>query len=116
MPHCIIEYSQNLEQEVPPVDLIEAVKEACVESNLFSLDDIKLRSDAYKSFITGGQEDAFVHVTLRMLSGRSTEQRKQLSNLVLEKLTRFLLKDVSLSVEVCEMERETYAKKVVLSS
>ncbi|TYL47361.1 5-carboxymethyl-2-hydroxymuconate Delta-isomerase [Marinomonas sp. IMCC 4694] len=116
MPHCIIEYSQNLEQEVPPADLLEAVKEACMASSLFALADIKLRSNAYKSFVTGGQEDAFVHVTIRMLSGRSTEQRQQLSHLILETLTRFSLKNVSFSAEICEMERETYAKKVVLSS
>jgi len=115
MPHCILEYSQNLEQEVPPVDLLEVIKEACITSALFSLEDIKLRSLPYKSFITGGQEDAFIHVTLRMLSGRTSEQKKQLSHLVLEALTKFSLKGVSLSVEVCDMHRDTYAKKVVLS-
>ena len=31
MPHCILEYSQNLEQEVPPVDLLEAIKNACIQ-------------------------------------------------------------------------------------
>ncbi|MGO2354367.1 MAG: 5-carboxymethyl-2-hydroxymuconate Delta-isomerase [Marinomonas foliarum] len=115
MPHCVVEYSQNLEQEVPPADLLEAVKEACIASTLFSVEDIKLRSLPYKSFLTGGKEDAFIHVTLRVLSGRTVEQRKQLSDLVLERLTQFPLKDVSFSVEVCEMERDTYVKRVVLS-
>ncbi|ETI58140.1 5-carboxymethyl-2-hydroxymuconate Delta-isomerase [Marinomonas profundimaris] len=115
MPHCILEYSQNLEQEVPPADLLEAIKSACVASAIFSLDDIKLRSFPYKSFLTGGQEDAFMHVTIRMLSGRTQEQKKQLSHLILEALTQFSLTDVSLSVEMCDMDRETYAKKVVLS-
>ncbi|MFT2099424.1 5-carboxymethyl-2-hydroxymuconate Delta-isomerase [Marinomonas sp. 2405UD66-6] len=115
MPHCILEYSQNLEQEVPPAELLETVKEACVASNLFSVEDIKLRSSAYKSFITGGQEDAFIHVMIRLLSGRTKEEKKQLSTLVLNALTQFSLKDVSLSVELCDMNRDTYAKKVVLS-
>lgn len=115
MPHCIVEYSQNLEQEVPPADFLEAVKEACITSALFSIEDIKLRSFSYKSFLTGGEEDAFVHVTLRVLSGRTSEQKKQLSDLVLEALTQFSLKNVSLSVEVCEMERDSYVKRVVLA-
>lgn len=115
MPHCIVEYSQNLEQEVPPVELLEAVKAGCIASTLFTVEDIKLRSVPYKSFLTAGQEDAFVHVILRLLSGRTLEQRKQLSELVLASLGEFALKDVSLSVEVCEMERDTYSKKVVLS-
>jgi 5-carboxymethyl-2-hydroxymuconate isomerase len=115
MPHCILEYSQNLEQEVPPIDLLEAIKGACVVSNLFSGEDIKLRSNAYKSFITAGQEDAFIHVTIRLLSGRTVEQKKQLSHLVLEALTQFSLKDVSFSVEMCDMDRDTYEKRVILS-
>ncbi|PYF84016.1 MULTISPECIES: 5-carboxymethyl-2-hydroxymuconate Delta-isomerase [Marinomonas] len=115
MPHCIVEYSQNLEQEVPPADLLEAVKDACIASTLFSVEDIKLRSCPYKNFLTGGQEDAFVHVTLKVLSGRTVEQRKQLSHLVLEALTQFPLKNVSFSVEVSEMETDTYVKRVVLS-
>ncbi len=32
MPHCIVEYSQNLEQEVAPIEWLEAVKTACIES------------------------------------------------------------------------------------
>jgi 5-carboxymethyl-2-hydroxymuconate isomerase len=50
-----------------------------------------------------------------MLSGRTCEQKKRLSHLVLESLTQFSLKDVSFSVEVCDMDRDTYAKKVVHS-
>lgn len=115
MPHCIVEYSQNLEQEVPPADLLEAVKEACLASALFNPQDVKLRSFPFKSFLSVGQEDAFIHVTLRVLSGRTEDQKKQLSHLVLEALTQFSLNNVSFSVEVCDMDRDTYAKQVVLS-
>lgn len=115
MPHCILEYSQNLEQEVPPVDMLEAIKEACIASGIFTTEDIKLRSFPYKSFMTCGEEDAFVHVMIRLLSGRTPEQKKMLSELVLSALTKFDLKNVSFSVEMCDMDRDTYAKKVILS-
>lgn len=116
MPHCIVEYSQNLEQEVPPADWLEVVKAACLASGIFEGPDVKLRGIPYKNFMTSGKEDAFVHVTIRMLSGRPIEQRRALSHLVLEALESFSLKDVSFTVEVCEMERDTYAKKVVFSN
>ncbi|MBJ7536706.1 5-carboxymethyl-2-hydroxymuconate Delta-isomerase [Marinomonas transparens] len=115
MPHCIVEYSQNLEQEVPPADLLEAVKNACLASALFTEEDVKLRSSPYKSFMTAGREDAFIHVTLRILSGRTTEQKRDLSQRVLEALTGFSLTEVSFTVEICDMERDSYSKKVVLS-
>ncbi|GAB3481261.1 5-carboxymethyl-2-hydroxymuconate Delta-isomerase [Marinomonas epiphytica] len=115
MPHCIVEYSQNLEQEVSPVDWMDAMKKACVDSELFSPDDIKVRSRPYKNFITAGQEDAFVHVTLRLLSGRTQTQKQHVSKLLLEALLSFSVKNVSYSVELCDMDRETYNKQVVLS-
>lgn len=116
MPHCIVEFSQNLAQEVPPMDMLEAVRDATMASELFSHEDIKLRGMPYKSFLTAGTEDAFIHVTLRILSGRTKEQKQKLSQLVLDALMTFALKDVSFTVEVCDMDRDTYSKKVVLSS
>lgn len=115
MPHCIVEYSQNLDQEVPPADWLETVKKACLESGIFAESDVKLRGFPYKNFMTAGKEDAFVHVTIRMLSGRPVEQKRALSHLVLDALTQFSLVDVSFTVEVCEMERDTHARKVILS-
>ncbi|MEC8082660.1 MAG: 5-carboxymethyl-2-hydroxymuconate Delta-isomerase [Pseudomonadota bacterium] len=113
MPHCIIEYSQNLEQEVPPLDWMEAVQQACIESALFKPADIKLRAFACKHFITGGVQDAFVHVSVRMLPGRNKQQKSELSQSVLDALSRFSVKQVSLSVEIIEMDGESYLKKVI---
>ncbi|MBJ7551348.1 5-carboxymethyl-2-hydroxymuconate Delta-isomerase [Marinomonas ostreistagni] len=113
MPHCIIEYSQNLEQEVPPLDWMESVQQACIESQLFLPADIKLRAFACKHFITGGVQDAFVHVSVRMLSGRTKQQKSELSQSVLDALSRFSVKQVSLSVEIIEMDNDSYLKKVI---
>ena len=115
MPHCVLEYSQNLEQEVPPIDLMDAVKSACIASDLFSPEDIKLRGFPCKNFIPAGLEDAFIHVTIRLLSGRTAEQKSDLSNKVLESLMAFSLKGISLSVELCDIDRDSYVKKIVLS-
>lgn len=113
MPHCVIEYSQNLEQEVPPMDWMEAVQTACIKSALFQSNDIKIRAFPCKHFITGGVQDAFVHVTIRMLQGRSAEQKTTLSEDVLTALCSFAVKQVSLSVEIIEMDNQTYRKKVI---
>lgn len=113
MPHCIIEYSQNLEQEVPPLDWMEAVQQACLDSGLFQPADIKLRAFACKHFITNGVQDAFVHVSVRMLKGRSTQQKSELSQSVLDALCSFAVKQVSLSVEIIEMDNDSYLRKVI---
>lgn len=115
MPHCIVEYSQNLEQEVAPADWLEAVKNACIASQLFSVEDIKLRSLPFKNYISAGPEDAFVHVTIRLLSGRSSEQKKDLSERILASLLSLPVSNISLSVEMRDMDRDCYSKRVVLS-
>jgi 5-carboxymethyl-2-hydroxymuconate isomerase len=115
MPHCIIEYSQNLAQEISPEDWLEAVFDACVESKLFDIRDIKVRAAPFKYFVSGGDEDAFVHVDVKILSGRTSEQKDQLADLVIAKLTSFGSELVSYSVDIIDMERQHYRKQVLTS-
>lgn len=53
----------------------------------------------------------FIHVTLRVLSGRNQQQKKGLSERMLGKLDNLGLTSVSLTVEMIDMDRETYAEK-----
>lgn len=111
MPHCIIEHSANFNGS----ELIPLVHRGAIHSNLFDAtsSDIKVRSIPYTEYKTGNEELNFVHVTVKILSGRSLEQRSHLSYLMLEELKKEVTKNCSLSVEVVEMERESYAKAVV---
>lgn len=83
MPHCIIEYSKELEKNIAPVELINKVYKGALKSNLFEKDDIKIRAIAYKHYQTGNKKIDFIHITIRILSGRDKELKKLLSNLVL---------------------------------
>ncbi|WP_426415311.1 5-carboxymethyl-2-hydroxymuconate Delta-isomerase [Aestuariirhabdus sp. LZHN29] len=113
MPHCIIEYSQELAANVDPGVLVDSVHAGAINSALFEEHAIKSRAIAYQYFRSGVQPQSFVHVTLRILSGRTLVQRKALSESVLSALTGLGLKGVSLTVAVEDMERESYAKVVV---
>ncbi|BBB27999.1 5-carboxymethyl-2-hydroxymuconate Delta-isomerase [Neptunomonas japonica] len=112
MPHCIIEYSEGLEASTAPADLINAVFQGALSSGLFTEPDIKTRALCYKHYQTGSKQQEFVHVTLKILSGRTIEQRSDLSEAVLKGLQVIELSDVSLTVEVCNMEKYSYAKAV----
>lgn len=112
MPHCIIEYSTDVEQQTSPEKLIEVVQEAAISSELFDANAIKLRTVAYSHFKTGLREKGFVHVTALILSGRTLVQRQMLSDVILKKLQNMSLRELSISVEVIEMEKESYSKVV----
>ena len=75
MPHCIIEYSKALEDKIKPTDLINKVYQGTFKSNLFIDTDIKTRAISYKHHQTGEIKLNFVHITIKILSGRSKEQK-----------------------------------------
>jgi 5-carboxymethyl-2-hydroxymuconate isomerase len=113
MPHCIIEYSTEIETSVKPAQLINAVYQGALTSGLFDHNNIKTRSIAFDSYQTGSIKKAFVHVTVKIFSGRNLEQKKTLSNLILSQLKTIDFPSISLTVEVVEMEKESYAKVVI---
>jgi 5-carboxymethyl-2-hydroxymuconate isomerase len=111
MPHCIIEYSRELEKFVEPKKMITAVYQGALESGLFNDEDIKTRSIAYDNYQSGSIPKAFVHVVAKIFSGRNLEQKKTVTNLILSQLKRLDFPSTLLTVEVIEIEKESYAKE-----
>ena len=116
MPHCIIEYSQELEAQLHPSQLIEAAHNGAVASGLFDESHIKSRTLPYQHYKTGTSELRFIHITAKILSGRSSEQKASLSQHLLEHfkllLTDKALTAITLTVEVRDMDKEAYSKAV----
>ena len=112
MPHCIVEYSKNLESFMSPRELVNAANRGAVESGLFEALNIKSRAIGYQHYLVGGEVSDFIHVVVKILPGRSDSQKRGLSNLVLESLKSLAIKEVSITVEVCDLHGESYAKFV----
>ncbi len=113
MPHCIVEYSNEIEKSVEPTQLINAVYQGALKSDLFEDEDIKTRSIAFENYQSGSIKKAFVHVTVKILSGRNSEQKKKLANLILSQLRMIDFPSTLLTVEVVEIEKESYAKAMI---
>jgi len=118
MPHCIIEYSAELAQEINIKKLMSVVFEGADKSTLFSATDIKVRAIAFNDYYSDDNDEEnitqkkFVHVCCKILSGRDLDQRQQLAKLILNELTSLNITAVSMSVEIVDMERESYNKQV----
>lgn len=113
MPHCIIEYSSGVADQVSITSLVEAAYQGVLSSGLFPEYDIKTRALAYQYHQTGSTRDSFVHVTVHLLSGRDEQQKADLSEKVLAHIEPILGRVVSVGVEVCDMHRESYRKRVL---
>ena len=112
MPHCIIEYSAPLHASIKPSQLISAVYNGAFNTNLFECNDIKSRVIPFDHYQSGSVKANFIHVTAKILSGRTLAQRKALSHAILAELKMLNGCATSLTVEVVEIERESYAKFV----
>ena len=113
MPHCIIEYSSGVADYIEIGDLVAAVHQGALSSGLFDEYDIKTRAVAYAHHSTGATRDSFVHVTVRLLSGRDDAQKADLSEKLLAQIEPLLPAVVSVGVEICDMHKDSYRKRVL---
>ncbi|MCP4982768.1 MAG: 5-carboxymethyl-2-hydroxymuconate Delta-isomerase [Gammaproteobacteria bacterium] len=113
MPHCIIDYSAEVAEQIDIDALLAAVHDGAMDSALFPEYDIKVRALAFRDHRTGQTRDSFVHVALHLLDGRSDEQKTMLSECVLGRIEPLLPEVVSVSVEILDIHRESYRKRVL---
>ena len=81
MPHLIVEYSANLEDRLDLDALLDRLHATAIETGMFPLGGIRIR--AYKAVhyrIADCEPDnAFVHATAIVGSGRPLDRREQVS-------------------------------------
>jgi len=113
MPHCIIEYASAVADEISIDTLMAAVHDAAFSSGLFPEYDIKTRAIAFEHHRTGQTQDSFVHVAVHLLSGRDDDQKSDLAENVLAGIAPLLPRVVSVGVEIVDMHRDSYRKRVL---
>ena len=119
MPHLLLEYTPNLPELDADIALLR-LNHALVASGQFAAEfDIKSRAVKVETFKvgTGMGERAFVHVKLALLSGRSPQIKKQLSEsllAVLQDLCEWPAGvEVQLCVELLDLDRDSYTKTAI---
>jgi 5-carboxymethyl-2-hydroxymuconate isomerase len=118
MPHLRLEYTSNLSYCDWKAALLR-LNAALTETGHVDEIDIKSRARAVDHFVIGtsAEKRGFVHVTLLLMSGRSTEIKSSLSQILLEELRDIFPGSpethVQLCVEVVDIDRDTYAKAVI---
>lgn len=118
MPHITIEYSESVRPSQPMHGILLRLHHALAELEAFPMADIKSRAVGQADVCIGDGDlhRSFVHLQLRLLSGRDASVRGRLAQVsmrVLEAEFSEAAKDplCQMSVEVHEMERSTYIKQ-----
>ncbi len=113
MPHLVIEYSKGIEEKVAMESLMEQIYQAAVAAQVMNPDDIKVRALAYSHYRLARPDGDFVHVTCRLLAGRTTEEKVRLSTEIRSYLSGLLSDVYSLSVDIVDMNPDAYKKRLL---
>ncbi len=121
MPHIIVDYSANIEY-FDPKQLLLKINNALVETGYCQAIDIKSRARKDDVFVIGldTEQQAYVHVKLYLLSGRTEQQKTEIGEKVLQAVTsnQSLMnqkKPIQSCVEIVEMPKQDYFKQVIKS-
>ena len=120
MPQMFVDYSDNI-KNVDKQSLLLGLNRALFDTGLVGHEfDIKSRIQAVSDFLIGfgDNHQAFIFVSLQGLSGRTDEQKNQMTDYLSEFLQSFKGYtadglEVQLCVEFAEMPKEIYRKTKV---
>lgn len=114
MPHLILEYSDNIDSTVKSAELLKRGHAVMIASGLFTASDIKTRAYKVEQYLVGEKraEGSFLHASVKLLAGRTPEQRLALSAPLFDLFSAALPESTSVTVDIIEMTRETYKKRL----
>lgn len=117
MPHCIIEHSSNISERPSWQQVFADLHELMAHTGQFKKSDIKSRAICHEEFYVGNGHPAGSFVSLRIfiMSGRTSFFRKSLSQSAFAVLKKHFEQSLqkagfSLTVQIQEMERDSYIK------
>lgn len=118
MPHFIIEYSSNLDDEIKMQKLMSKLHDTALETGVFPLGGIRFRAVRCDTYLIadGDPENAFVHMTLKLGHGRDEATRREVAEKLFEALKKyfqpvFTRRPLGLSFELVELEKELSFKE-----
>ncbi len=111
MPHITVEYSANLEAQVSPRRLVDAVHHAALATGVFPVGGLRTRAERREVYAVadGDPDNAFVAIVARIGEGRDAATRKRVAAALMavleaETAKAFRSRGLGLTVEVQEID------------
>jgi 5-carboxymethyl-2-hydroxymuconate isomerase len=118
MPHLNIEYSANLADELDIQRLVDRIHETALETGIFPLGGVRTRAEARKHYriANGDPRAGYIHVLVRIGSGRDIETRRSAGERIFGALCDFTdelyqSRPLALSFELHEIPAEMAWRK-----
>lgn len=92
MPHMTVEYTENIETNLNVNELLKEMNESLIShKGLFSPQGIRSRAIKLTDYLIGdgSNNDAFVHITLKIAAGRTEEIKKNVIDHLLDVVNKY---------------------------
>ena len=116
MPHLVLEYSSDLEPLPGFRQVFGQLHAILVDVAGARIANVKSRAVPVEAFVGDGDpRRAFAHLEVRLMEGRSTEVKAEVSSSCLEVLVAAFAdastnRDLQVTVHAADLEHATYAK------
>jgi 5-carboxymethyl-2-hydroxymuconate isomerase len=118
MPHLIVEYSANLDDQIDIQKLIETLHQAALRTGVFEVAAVRTRAERrdYYVIADGHGDNAFVAISVRVAPGRPRETRQRLGQEIFDAACEYLEKvyertPLAISLEVREIDNTAAFRK-----
>lgn len=110
MPHIVVEHTPDALDGQSAADMLTAMHAALAGHAQAAIDPDRITSRVYvaTAWCVGLSTGAFVHVTLRLLPGRSAQTRKALAAALQDRARRAAQAGARVTVDVIELDAATY--------
>jgi len=119
MPHITLEYTDNIDQPIEFRDLFAELHQVLASIAGISIANCKSRARCLDTYHIGEGKagNAFVHLEVRLLEGRSAELKREIGERGLEVLKKHFARslsdrDLQITLGVRDMQRQAYFKAV----
>jgi 5-carboxymethyl-2-hydroxymuconate isomerase len=123
MPQVTFEYTSNISQLADYRRIVPTLHELIVREIATDLASCKTRLVEVRDFVIadGAQDEAFIHVAIATLSGRTWEQKASLSEKALALVAATVPEErrrqtIQITVEIRDLDSSAYRKQVVAGS
>ena len=111
MPHFVIDCSENIIKLKSPKEIIQKVYDTAESTELFDKGDIKVRINPFQYYNIGNTDNDFIHIFANIMEGRTTSQKKNLSEQIITELKAMFSEVPIISINIRDFEKATYCNK-----
>jgi len=114
MPHFVMDCSESVLNLYNEEFIIEQVHLVVNTTGLFKESDIKVRLNPFQKYAVGNKREDFIHVFAHIMQGRTTEQKANLSKVVVTKLISLFPEVPNIAMNVSDFEKATYCNRTMI--